>query len=312
MTEMTPHELPGNIFMQPWWLDIVAPNQWEDIRIEKGGEIYARWPVVKRKEKGFTFVQMPVLTQKLGPWIKQTSPKIETVHSTERSMLEKLIEKLPHFDKLTYNLSEDIVNYLPFIWNGFTQHSLTTFRFEYPFDTDKTWKRLKSSVRRDIRRAEEELEVSKNIKAGELYDMVVKTFDRQGLKPSYSKEVITELVKQASARERASIFGAKDSEGKLHAAQLFIHDDDATYYLAGGFEPDSDVPGAVSLVLWNGIKEANNRENAFDFEGSSIKSIERYFSSFGAKQVYFHNIQAVSKRFAPFYYGKKLLKRIKE
>ncbi len=312
MIEMAPHELPGNIFMQSWWLDIVAPDRWEDIRIEKGGEIFARWPIVKKKEKGFIFIQMPVLTQKLGPWIKQTSSKIETIHSTERSMLEKLIGRLPEFDKLTYNLNEDVINYLPFTWEGFTQHSLTTFRFEYPFDTEKVWKKLKSSVRRDIRRAEEQLEIYDDIGVEELYDMVFKTFKRQGLRPPYSKQILTGLCKEALARKRASILGAKDKSGRLHAAQLFIHDDDATYYLAGGFDPESEIPGAVSLVLWNGIKEANRRDNTFDFEGSSIKSIERYFSSFGAKQVYFHNIQAVSKRFAPIYYGKKLLKRIKE
>ena len=56
--------------MQPWWLDIVAKNRWYDIEIKKGFDLKARWPIVPKKY-GFTYIEMPVLTQKLGPWIKK-------------------------------------------------------------------------------------------------------------------------------------------------------------------------------------------------------------------------------------------------
>ncbi|MEQ8525112.1 GNAT family N-acetyltransferase [Gracilimonas sp.] len=309
---MIPHELPGNIFMQPWWLDIVAPGQWEDIRIEKGGDIFARWPIVLRKEKGFRFIEMPVLTQKLGPWIKQTSSKHETIHNTERSMLKKLIKKIPSFDKFNYNLDADVINYLPFIWEGFSQNSLTTFQVQAPIDTKQTWKNLNSAVRRDIRRAEESLEVIIGLSSDELYNMISATFERQGLKVPYSRGLLYDLYNEASSRERATIVGAKDNKGVLHAAEVFLHDDKTTYYLAGGFDSESEVPGAVSLVLWEGIKEAQKRGNTFDFEGSSIKSIERYFSSFGSKPVHFHHIQGISKKYAPFYYAKQFIKKMKQ
>lgn len=312
MSSMEPHELPGNIFMQPWWLDVVASGHWKDIRVEKGGQIFARWPIVQKKEKGFTFITMPVLTQKLGPWIKQNAGKQESLHRNERSMLQELISQLPKFDKFGYNLSEDIINYLPFIWTGFTQHSLTTFRFVFPFEHEKVFKQLKSSVRRHIKRAAESLEIDSNLNIEELYEMISLTFERQSKEVPYSKQILFELCEKALEKNRATILGAKDSSGKLHAAHMFIHDDEVTYYLAGGFDPDSEINGAVSFVLWNGIKEAEKRNNCFDFEGSSIESIEYYFSSFGAKPIHFHNIRGVSKRFAPIYYSKKLINRLKE
>lgn len=312
MSSMKPHELPGNIFMQPWWLDVVAPGRWEDIRVEKGGKLFARWPIVQKKEKGFTFITMPVLTQKLGPWIKQSGDKQESLHRTERSMLQELISQLPKFDKFGYNLNENITNYLPFVWAGFTQHSVTSFRFTFPIKSDEIWKKLKSSIRRLIKRADESLIIDSNVSVKELYNMISLTFDRQSKKIPYSEQLLLGLCEEAFERNRATILGAKDSNGELHAAHLFIHDDDVTYYLAGGFNSESEISGAVSLVLWNGIKEAEKRNNSFDFEGSSIESIERYFSSFGAKLIHFHNIQGFSKRFAPIYYGKKLIKKLKE
>ncbi len=51
MKSMEPHELPGNIFMQPWWLDIVAPQKWKDIRVEKGN--FCKMAYCSKKNKGF-------------------------------------------------------------------------------------------------------------------------------------------------------------------------------------------------------------------------------------------------------------------
>ena len=311
MSSMEPHELPGNIFMQPWWLDTVATDCWKDIRVEKGGQIFARWPIIRKKEKGFTFITMPVLTQKLGPWIQESGGKQESLHRNERSLLQELISKLPKFDKFVYNLNEDITNYLPFVWAGFTQQSLTSFRFIYPFKSEEVWSELRSSVRRLIKRADESLTVDTNVSVKELFTMISLTFERQAKKTPYSEQLLQKLCKEAFNRKRATILGARDSDGKLHAAHLFIHDDETTYYLAGGFDADSEIPGAVNLILWNGIKEAEKRNNSFDFEGSSIESIEYFFSSFGAKPIHFHNIQGVSMRFAPIYYGKQLLKKLK-
>lgn len=310
MDKMKPHELEGNIFMQPWWLDIVAPGRWEDVTIEKGGEVFARWPIVKKKDRGFLLIEMPVLTQKLGPWIKQTSSKKQAIHSNERSTLIKLIKKLPKFDKFNYNLSSDITNHLPFIWNGFEQSSGTTFQIQFPFSVDEQWERLKSAVRRDIRRADEVLTISANIDADRLYKMIELTFDRQGKKPPYSKQLLGKIYKTGSEQNRAQIFGALDNEGKLHAAQLIIHDDDSSYYLAGGFDPTSEIPGAVSFLLWNSIKEAHKRDNTFDFEGSSVEPIEYYFSSFAPKTVHFHCIRGMSKKYAPIHFSKKLLAKL--
>lgn len=307
---MTIKELPGNIFSQPWWLDIVAPGEWLDIRVEKGGEIFARMPIVIRKKKGFSYIEMPVLTQKMGPWLKTTSEKPVTQHSNGSSLLKELIKKLPPFDFLNYNLSSEIGNYLPFLWEGFIQSSKISYILEYKQGTEVAWSQMKSSVRRDIRRAEEKLEISDKISTTDLYNLICKTFERKGNRPPYSFELLDQLYKKGEERGRAKIIGAVDHKGKAHAAQLYIYDDDTTYYLAGGFDPNSDIPGSVTLLIWNEIESSFSKDLNFDFEGSSIEPIEKFFSSFGAKQVHFHNIKGFSKRYAPIFYGKLLIRKL--
>ena len=309
---MTNHELPGSIFTQPWWLDIVAPNQWKDIQVTKGGEIFARMPIVQRKKRGFSIIEMPLLTHKMGPWIKQTSPKQERKHSNERKLLEKLIEKLPKVDFFSYNLDTKVQSFLPFLWNGFEQNSFTTFKFTYPFKIEEVWNGMKSSVRRDIKRAEEKLVFDGDLSAEDAYSLVKATFVRQNIKPPYSKNILQQIYKEASLRDRISVFGARDEKGQLVASQIYIHDDDCTYYLSGGIDSESDIPGLASFLIWEGIKIAHSKKNSFDFEGSSIKSIENFFSSFGPEIFHYHRVSYVSKRYAPVHFTQKLLKRLKK
>ena len=308
---MKDHELPGSIFTQPWWLDIVAPKQWEDIQIKKGEEIFARMPIVKIKRKGFNMIEMPILTHKMGPWIKETSPKQERRHSNERKLLQELIDELPEVDYFSYNLDTNIQNFLPFVWKGFEQSSLSTFKFEFPFQLEELWKGMKSSVRRGIKRAKEELSLDSQLSISEAYELIEKTFTRQNIRPPFSENILERIFQEANSRNRISIIGARDKQNKLVASQVYIHDDDCTYYIAGGIDSDSNVAGLASYLIWEGINIAHSKNNSFDFEGSSIQSIENFFSTFGAKHCHYHRIYSVSKRFAPFYYGKKLIQRLK-
>jgi hypothetical protein len=77
---------------------------------------------------------------------------------------------------------------------------------------------------------------------------------------------------------------AQDAQGRLHAAAYIVWDEQAAYYLMGGADPELRTSGATSLLMWEAIKFASTVTQTFDFEGSMIESIERFFRAFGAKQ----------------------------
>jgi hypothetical protein len=57
----------------------------------------------------------------------------------------------------------------------------------------------------------------------------------------------------------------------------------------GGGNPERRNSGATSLVLWEAIQSQPRGVEFFDFEGSMVEAIERFFRAFGARQVpYFH------------------------
>jgi hypothetical protein len=52
----------------------------------------------------------------------------------------------------------------------------------------------------------------------------------------------------------------------------------------GGGDPALRNSGATSMVLWQAITFAATVTKRFDFEGSMLEPVERFFRAFGARQ----------------------------
>lgn len=68
-------------------------------------------------------------------------------------------------------------------------------------------------------------------------------------------------------------------------------DQHTVYYLLGGGDPELRTSGATSLLMWEGIRWASEQGKQFDFEGSMVEPIERFFRSFGARQIPYFGIE---------------------
>src|SRR5690606_13335233 len=66
------------LFMQPWWLDAVAPGQWAEAVVASDGRVIARLPYLTRSQLGLRLLGTPPLTQFLGPWFDLPDGKYET------------------------------------------------------------------------------------------------------------------------------------------------------------------------------------------------------------------------------------------
>jgi predicted acetyltransferase len=89
---------------------------------------------------------------------------------------------------------------------------------------------------------------------------------------------------------------AEDGNSNYHAAIYLIWDRDCTYYLMGGADPEFRNSGAMSLLIWEGINQAAQRKQSFDFEGSMIEPIEHFFRSFGGEQTHYLQITKRSRK----------------
>lgn len=292
------------IFQQSWWLDAVAPNQWNEVTAEKKGRIVGRMPYVIKRKLGFTFLIMPPLTQTLGPWIEPKDAKYAKKLAWEKEILSDLIEKLPSHSFFFQNCSYEMTNWLPFYWKGFKQTTRYTYVLEDISDPEKIWDGFLANIRTDIRKASKKITVRTDLGVEKFLDINEMTFQRQGIKPPYSREVVRR-IDAACGNEHRKIFFAEDSDGDIHAAIYIIWDENSAYYLMGGGDPELRNSGATSFLIWNAINFAASVTKRFDFEGSMIESVERFFRAFGATQKTYFSVFKIPEWMSAIFKGAK-------
>jgi len=287
------------IFSRAWWLDATAgEHQWYVAVIEKDGLIVASMPYMKKNRFGFTLLTQPHLTQKLGPWIRPSKAKYAKRLAQEKDLLQGLIEQLPSFDNFVQNWDHTQQNWLPLYWCGYQQSTRYTYRLPDLSSEVELWKSMQPKIRTDIKKAQNRfgLCVREAISVAEFYELNCKTFVRQNMVAPYSLEQIERVDKACVENNARKIFVAEDKEGQLHAGVYLIWDKNSAYYLMGGGDPALRNSGATSLCLWEAIRYASTVTKSFDFEGSMIESIERFFRAFGAVQTPYFEISKTPSR----------------
>ncbi|MCB0031473.1 MAG: GNAT family N-acetyltransferase [Anaerolineales bacterium] len=261
--------------------------------MERDGELIARLPYVKRQRYGFRLLTMPPLTQTLGPWLAPYQGKAANKLSYEQKLIEALLDQLPETDYFLQAFHHSITNWLPLYWRGYTQTTRYTYVLPDLTDLDRCWSEMRENARRNIRKAMKQVEVHDELPLVDFLRLNTLTFQRQGKQLPYSPDVVEAIDTACAGQGRRRIFCAVDTQGRQHAAAYLIWDDQAAYYLLGGTDPELVNSGAMNLVIWEAIKYAAAVTRSFDFEGSMIAPIERFFRSFGAIQQPYFQIQQV-------------------
>lgn len=288
------------LFSQAWWLDAVAGDNWDVCLVEKGGVVVASMPYIRSTRFGMSVITKPALTQSLGPWIRFASMKYAKQLSREKELMGLLIDQLPAYQDFMQTWHHSRKNWLPFYWKGFKQTTRYTYRIECLKSHDQIWSGFQENIRREIRKAQnrEKIVVKTDKGIDDFYLLNKSVFDRQGEKVPYSLDFLRKLDKAAASKMSRKIFIAEDPQGRQHAGVYLVWDDDTCYYLMGGGDPRLRSSGATSLCMWEAIKFASTVSKSFDFEGSMMEQVERFFRSFGAIQTPYSMItHTPSKRF---------------
>ncbi len=277
------------VFHQDWWLDTVCGAEgWGASVYEEKGQIRAVMPYRISQKFGLRFLHMPRLTPFLGPWIDPVwlDVKYPIRLGREKDAMQAMIDAMPKAAYVNQRWKHDLPNWLPFFWRGFEQSSTCTYRINNVGDIAAVWDGLQSNIRREIRKAEGRFQIKLregNDMAG-FIDLHEKTFLRQGISMPYSRAFMEKLDKALAQRNARRIFIAEDDQGRAHAAVYLMWDSNCAYYLMGGGDPDLRTSGATSWVMWEAIQCAATIVPNFDFEGSMMEHVERFFRGFGAVQ----------------------------
>ena len=278
----TERDLP--VFMQPWWLNAVCEDvSWDAIVVSDEEEnVRGAWAFARTRLSGFDAIVLPPLTQFTGIWlnIDQSLPH----HKQEvqrQDILAALEKKLPKTPILELKLHWPLQDWAPFYWAGYKQETRYTFRFPEP-DTDLILNSVSKSFRRNYRSASRKFTIRLSEDLDEFQQLIEKVFDIRDDRMPFDKNTVLSAYRALKEKEQCAIYCADSAEGSARAAIMTIWDNTTTYYILGG-RVSSNTQNATNLLLIRAIADAAERGHAFDFEGSMIEGVHKFFQSFGAQ-----------------------------
>lgn len=280
----------GCVFCRSWWLEAVAPGQFEILTLRRGGRIVAGMPLVRYRRWGFQAIHMPQLTQTLGPLLgPPTSENYEKQLSNEMELLSALIAAMPRVAHTSFFCHPTITNWLPFYWAGYQQTTRYTYAIEDLSDPERVFANFAHMKRKNIKKAEKLVEVREDMEPRAFYDHHAASLRKQGETIFYSYELFERIHSATTARGAGKTWLAVDPSGNVHSAIFVVFDAASAYYLISTIDPEFRSSDSATLLVKHAIEYVASRTRRFDFEGSMIQGVESSFRKFGAVQrPYFH------------------------
>ena len=292
-----------HIFMRDWWLDAVCgADNWDCIieSTEDSEESRAALPFYKRKSHGFDVVAQPVLTQKIGPYVK-LAHGLSAQESADMSnrLIGNLLDRLPKdVADIRFNMDWHVTNGEPFLTRGYEVTTRYTTVIPDLSDLENVWNNLSPRARKEIRKAEQMLnfvEINDIDKFDAINEM---TFERQNMKRPYKKNMLYRIERACCEHNARKIFFAIDTNNEVHGGVYVVYDEKAAYFLMSGENPQLRSSNAGRFMKWNAIKAVAKVTRSMDFEGSMIEGVQTANRRFGGLEKPY---LSVSKRSNKFY-----------
>ena len=283
-----PHGLTErSIFHQPWWLDAATGGNWNLAVVKNGHEVIGEMPFILERKGIWSICTMPPLTRTLGPVIK---PKHEDAGEPEwchrMNVTCELMSQIPecaHFHQLMDTRMSE-AEAIAFSLHGFDVSVAYTMEMAGERSENDIWRGLRRNTRNWVRRAAEQLTVEEIGEADAFVDFYDANLAARKRHNVYGSDIMRRLLAEALHHKAGTLLGAYADDGSLTAEAALVWDNRAVYYFLSSRRANAHS-GAISLLIWNGMRIARERNRIFDFDGISTAGILEFLTGFGGHLV---------------------------
>jgi hypothetical protein len=301
---------PGNfvrrpVFLEEWWLNAATDSQWNAATVTRNGRVVGWLPYAQSRNMGFSFCGQPPLVRLLCPQIEEFDGKLESVERERFHVECELIESLPPASCHRFMLPPHEGNALAWQAQGFDTTVEHTFVVDADVSDSDRWSQMRNKTRNSIRRAEKSLQV-REIEAAEFsrhYEAILGD-DVPGQNRTAARRLAAAAIERGHGRALAAV----GQTGPVQAAVLFVWDSTDYYYFLSTRRENNAEPGAVSLLVWNGLLDAWQRKLRFDFDGVSSRGRLRFMQPFGGRLA----SRVCVERSSTAYATRLLLRRVRQ
>jgi len=261
----------SRIYAFSWYLNIVADN-W-DVLVLNDYEAVMPLPFLKRKRNFFlNKIDQPPFCQQLG---------IFSNFEIYKEQFEFFILSFLNMKPRSYNFNAfnfDTIDVIKNKINGKINFELSLID-TYDFIKENYSKNLK----RNISKAKKsDLKVIKGVSLQNLISLKKVSVNHKI--PIRNLNKLEKLIQELTSRNLGFIYGTYLKE-ELVSASFLINYNKRLIHLFSANTEKGKIYGGISLLFDTIIQEHITENEIFDFEGSMIPGVAKFFRSFGAKQI---------------------------
>lgn len=247
---------------------------------------------LKTKKYGFTFLKLPPYTPHCGLFFISESKNKASVNNFSKEVMTAVstffLEQQSAITILAF--PSELIDLQPFIWNKFKVIPNYTYRIDLQASLDEISRNFDTKNRNTISKAlKEGAETAENkLTKQQLLDFFLARLKTTNAN-IYEEELRSVLLQATDLNNSFSMEAYK--EDALLGAVFCVFDQKACYYLFGGVNKEAGFPGINNLLIQKSIEKARLLGcRLFDFEGSMLKGVEKFFRSFGPELVPYYTV----------------------
>lgn len=273
--------------------------------VERDGKLVGWLPYALSRHMGFSVCGQSPLVRLLCPQIEAFEGKLESAERERFHVECELIERLPAAACHRFMLPPHEGNALAWQALGFDTSVEHTFVVDAHVSDAERWSQMRNKTRNSIRRAEKAVQV-REIDAAEFSRQYETILGNEV--SSQEQAAARRLAASAIERGQGRALAAVGPTGPAQAAVLFVWDSTDYYYFLSTRREDNAEPGAVALLVWDGLLDAWKRGLRFDFDGVSSRGRLRFMQSFGGRLA----SRVCVERASTAYSTRLLLRRVRQ
>lgn len=271
------------VFGSSQWLSIYG-NSLHVVGIFKDDhQLIGGFYFIKVKKFGFTFIKLPPYSPHCGLFFTSESKNQSSKSNFSKEIMEEVCKYIINQKAALSILAfpYKIIDFHSFIWNKFKVIPNYTYKIDLEQPVEKITSHFDPKNRNAINKAIKEGVTTElnGITKQEQFDFFLNSLNATNANV-YVNELQNIFLK-FSTNSNSFCISAK-YKNKIGALVFCVYDETTCYYLLGGVNKSDGVGGMANLLVLKSIEQAKSFGcKIFDFEGSMLKGVEKFFRSFG-------------------------------
>lgn len=255
----------GLIYGYSFYLDTLA-SHWDALVL---GDYEAVMPLPWRKKWGLSYIYQPFLTAQSGLF----------GNGLTAELIADFLAAIPgHFRLIEYPLNR---GNLP-APAGFGVYMRMNYVLDLSAGYEELQKNYRDQTKRNIRKSEKYgCVLKKKVSVREVLSLAMS--NASGIDPGDVNN-FEKLYYFLSDRKQAVTYGIASKNGELLASCVFFFSHARAYYILVGNHPNGRTLGASHALIDAFIRDHAGENIKLDFEGSDLRNLAFFYSSFGAHE----------------------------